>query len=249
MKYVSVFYILCLACHLSTAAKPARNVPATNSTPVGPNLVQELQELQGLIAIKPIKELVARYLLNDEQFQSIIRSINTNEAFMLRVRFMQQPEVITLKAWIRMQMMYLEDSLEMDKSIEMNIFNPLSYWSNSVFGWPGFVAEFFAYYPEQLVRSHIAAKVAQNGTFAQLWTRVTAVGAAYNRVMSFPASQVVIAQLEAIGVNTTEIDQFIRTQLDWVKVNATTPTSGPVASAAYGPLTYGSSIYGPPIQY
>ncbi|XP_037947846.1 uncharacterized protein LOC119679519 [Teleopsis dalmanni] len=226
MKYVSVFFILCLACHLST--------------PVKSTLTEDLQEILDSIDIKPIKKLVARYEEQIQYFRCVLHSKEFDDIF---ETFVQDSAVTDL-------LMYLKNLLEMslDKFLEMFISDPSfcgSNRSNSVFDWPGFIAEFFAYYPEQLVRSHIAAKVAQNGTFAQLWTRVKAVGEAYNRVMSYPASQVVIAQLEAIGVNTTEIDQFIRTQLDWVNVNTTTPTSGQVVSSVYGPLKYESAIFRP----
>ncbi|XP_067613166.1 protein G12 [Eurosta solidaginis] len=218
-----------VASFCSSWALPPLNAPATAA--VGPpppaTLTQDLEELFLLIPSRPLNKLVIRYLLNDEQFQAVVRIINSHDAYMVRMRLKAQPELIQFHAWVRSQLILSGGgSLEFEESEEiLRLFNPTPYWS--VYGWQGFFSEFLAYFPYEMLRAHIDAKVMQGGSMAQLWTKVKALLPVYERFLAFPETKRIIAQLEQHGVVFSQLDEFIRSLFDWYNLN-------PVGTQAIG---------------
>ncbi|CAD7002818.1 unnamed protein product [Ceratitis capitata] len=225
---------LALVCSFSCswALKPA-NAPAAGA-PVPPpaTLTQDLEELYRLIPAKPINKLVIRYLLNDAEFQAAIRIINSHDAYMVRMRLYAQPEIIQFLSWVRSQLMLSGGgSLEFEESEEiLSLFRPTPYWS--VYGWQGFFNEFLAYFPHEMLRAQIDAKVMQGGSLAQFWAKLKALAPVYERVLAFPESKRIVAQLEQNGVNIAQVDQFIRSLFDWYQVGVTAPGDGAVSAPA-----------------
>ncbi|XP_039966726.1 uncharacterized protein LOC120778792 [Bactrocera tryoni] len=221
---------LVLLCSLSSgwALRPA---PAAGVSPPPPaTLTQDIEELYRLIPSKPINKLVIRYLLNDAQFQAAIRIINSHDAYMVRMRLYAQPEIIQFQSWVRSQLLLSGGgSLEFEESEEiLSLFRPTPYWS--VYGWQGFFNEFLAYFPHEMLRAQIDAKVAMGGSLAQFWARLKALAPVYERVLAFPESKRIVAQLEQNGVNFGQVDQFIRSLFDWYPVIVNAP--GPAVDAA-----------------
>lgn len=227
---------LAVVCSLSSSwAQAPVHGPAGGVAPPPPaTLTQDLEELYRLIPSKPINKLVLRYLLNDAQFQAAIRIINSHDAYMVRMRLYAQPEIIQFQSWVRSQLLLSGGgSLEFEESEEiLSLFRPTPYWS--VYGWQGFFNEFLAYFPHEMLRAQIDAKVALGGSLAQFWAKLKALAPVYERVLAFPESKRIIAQLEQNGVNVGQVDQFIRSLLDWypVVVNATGPAVGAVSATA-----------------
>ncbi|XP_054733550.1 uncharacterized protein LOC129241317 [Anastrepha obliqua] len=223
----------------SSWALPPANAPAVSAPAQPPTLTQDIEELHRLIPSKPLNKLVIRYLLNDAEFQAVIRIINSHDAFMVRMRLYAQPEIIQFQSWVRSQLLLSGGgSFEFEESEEiLSLFNPTPYWS--VYGWQGFFNEFLAYFPQEMLRAQINAKVIQGGSLAQFWTKLKALQPVYERVLAFPESKRIIAQLEQNGVNFAQVDQFIRSLFDWynltsVDVNAqgVGAVNAPIASPA-----------------
>ncbi|KAH8322942.1 hypothetical protein KR059_011526 [Drosophila kikkawai] len=188
-----------------------------------PTLSQDLDEIQRLIQFKPINQLIARYLINDDQFQAFVRIINSNAAFMSRWRLRSQPEIILFQQWVDQQLLASGGAFEMEEQkLKVTLFNQFPYWSGTVFGWPGFLNEAQLYFPLYAIRAHIDAKVLQQGIFAQFWTRVQGLQVVYERWLALVETSQVVAELQAAGIDTVQLDGIIRELFGWTVVNATT---------------------------
>lgn len=245
----SIILALGLLCLASTAIEAAKRpapvvaapgavgAPAVIAPP--PTLAQDLEELTVLVPTKMIFKMITRYLMNDAEFQAVVRTLNSYDAFMVRMRVRSQPEILMFQNWVRQQLMLSGGSMELEESMELNIFSMSPYWANSVYGWQGFLNEFMSYYPIDLLRAHINMKITQNGIFAQFWTRVQALKPVYERILAFPETQRLIASLQAAGVDTNQLDQIIRTQFDWLNLAAPPAAPAPGAGGVAGPAVSG----------
>ncbi|KAM7364113.1 protein G12-like [Cochliomyia hominivorax] len=230
MKYFVVYGVIGIFVFgLSSALITPHNNPVAVPTPAPRNtLPQDLDEILRLIPKKPIQQLIIRYLLNDAQFQSLVRLINSRDGYVTLMRFRTQPEVLQLTNWLRTQLLLSGGDFLSDESNEsLKIINRTPFWSQNVYGWQGFVNEFLLYYPEDLIRSHIQLKVAQNGVFAELVQRVKALKPVYERIIALPETQRLIAALEQNGINTADIDTFIRNQFGWQQNEGIAAGPGP----------------------
>ncbi|XP_065365716.1 uncharacterized protein LOC135958746 [Calliphora vicina] len=222
MKFIVVLGLIGI-CALSASkalVTPHNNPVVIASPPPLPTLAQDLEEIERLIPSKPLKQLAIRYLLNDAQFQTFVRIINSNDGYMTQMRFRTQPEVLGLITWVRSQIMLSGGDLSDESNESLRIINRTPFWSQTVYGWQGFVNEFLLYYPEDMIRAHIQAKVAQNGIFAQLVQRVRALKPVYDRVIALPEAQRLISTLQAKGIDTAAIDTFIRNQFGWQETSS-----------------------------
>ncbi|KAH8296813.1 hypothetical protein KR054_011557 [Drosophila jambulina] len=198
-----------------------------------PTLSQDLDEVQRLVQFKPINQLIVRYLINDAQFQAFVRIINSNGAFTSRWRLRSQPEIILFQQWVDQQLLASGGSFEMEEQkLKVTLLNQFPYWSGTVFGWQGFLNEAQLYFPLHAIRAHIDAKVLQQGIFAQFWTRVQSLQVVYERWLALVETSQVLAELQAAGIDTVQLDGIIRELFGWnVLVNATT-TTAPVTPGA-----------------
>ncbi|XP_005190799.1 uncharacterized protein LOC101895396 [Musca domestica] len=234
MKCITVLALI-LSCTMgSMALVAAPNGPAVviPTPPPAPTLSQDLTEILAMLNPIQIRQLMTRYLLNDAQFQAFVRIINSQDAFMTYMRFRSQPEVLTFLSWVRTQIMLSGGEFQLEESEEpMTIINPVPFWANTVFGWQGFANEFLLYYPDNVIRTHINMKVAQNGIFTQFWHRLNALKPVYERVIALPEAQRVAAALQKNGIDVVQLDNFIRNQFGW-QMPPTLVPSTPVSSVA-----------------
>ncbi|KAH8239636.1 hypothetical protein KR032_006059 [Drosophila birchii] len=186
-------------------------------------LSQDLDELQRLIQFKPLNQLIVRYLINDAEFQTVIRTVHSYAAYMARWRLRSQPEVILFQQWVDQQLLASGGAFEMEEQkLKVSLFNQLPYLSGTVFGWQGFLNEAQLYFPLYAIRAHIDAKVLQQGIFAQFWTRVQGLQVVYERWLALPETSQVVADLQTAGINTIQLDGIIRELFGWNVVNGTT---------------------------
>ena len=233
MKYLTIFGLIGIcALGSSLALVPPHNNPVVVPTPPpAPTLAQDLDEILRMVPLVPIRRLITRYLLNDEQFQAFVRIINSNDAYITQMRFRSQPEVMAFLTWVRTQIMLSGGELQLEESEEfLSIINRTPFWSHTVFGWQGFVNEFNLYYPQDMIRTHIQTKVAQNGIFAQFAQKLKALKPVYERVIALPEAQRVVAALEAKAINPADLDNFIRNLCGWQNPPTVAPTVSTNAS-------------------
>ncbi|XP_073841253.1 uncharacterized protein [Musca autumnalis] len=231
MKCIAVLAIIvfCGMGSMAQLANPKRPVAVIPTPPPAPTMAQDLTEIMTMINPIQIRQLMARYLLNDAQFQAFVRIINSQDAYMTYMRFRSQPEVLGFLSWVRAQIMLSGGEFQLEESEElMSIINPTPFWANTVFGWQGFVNEFLLYYPEQMIRMHINMKITQNGIFTQFWNRLMALKPVYERVIAMPEAQRVASALQMNGIDTVQLDTFIRNQFGWQMP----PTLAPSTTAA-----------------
>lgn len=231
-------------CASGLAMVPPHNNPLVMPTPPpAPTLGQDLEEIVRMVPLAPLRQLATRYLLNDEQFQAFVRIINSNDAYITQMRFRSQPEVMRFLNWVHTQIALSGGELQWEESEEfLSLINRTPFWSNTVFGWQGFVNEFLLYYPEDMIRAHVQMKIAQNGIFTQFVERLKALKPVYDRVIALPEAQRVVAALEANGIDTLGLDTFIRNQFGWQHPPTQAPpstTAAPVASST----TVAAEIY------
>lgn len=230
MKFICVF-VLTGICALSgsKAVAPRYNNPVAVPTPApAATMAQDLDEIARMIPQKAIQRLVIRYLLNDAQFQTFVRIINSHDGYLTQMRFRSQPEVISFITWFRSQLMLSGGELESGESNEsLRIINRAPFWSQNVFGWQGFVNEFHLYYPEDMIRMHIQTKSAQSPVFRQFIQRLKNLKPAYDRVLAMPEAQRLTASLEDNGIATAAIDNFIRNQFEWQQDDNGIAAEGP----------------------
>ncbi|XP_036670865.3 uncharacterized protein [Drosophila suzukii] len=207
--------------------------PATLAPPA--TLSQDLDEVQRLIQFKPLNQLLVRYLINDAQFQSFVRIINSNAAFTARWRLLSQPELIIFLQWTDQQLLASGGSFEMEEQrLKVSLLNQFPYWSGTVFGWQGFLNEAQLYFPLYAIRAHINAKVLQQGIFAQFWQRLQGLRVMYERWLTSVETSQVLAELQKAGIDTVQLDGIIREFFGWTSVNGTadSTTAAPVTPAA-----------------
>ncbi|KAI8118270.1 hypothetical protein FF38_14523 [Lucilia cuprina] len=247
MKFITILGLIGI-CALggSMAMVPPHNGAVVVPTPPPlPTLAQDLDEIVRMVPLLPIRRLAIRYLLNDEQFQAFVRIINSNDAFITQMRFRAQPEVMRFITWVRTQILLSGGEIQLEESEEfLTIINSTPFWSNTVFGWQGFVNEFLLYYPEDMIRTHVQMKVTQNGILAQFVQRLKSLKSVYDRVTALPEAQRVIAALQANGIDTTALDTFIRNQFGWQHPPTVAPpstTAAPVVSSSSTPAVEVSS--------
>jgi len=234
------FFILLLCITLSVALVPAPQpsapianhpaYPPVNVAPVPPQptLGQELRELKLLFPKKELGYLIRRYLLNDAEFQGVIRTLNSFEAYMAGISFLRQPEVVAVRAQLRLANLGSEEDLF--SSEELELFNKSPYWANSVYGWQGFINEFLMIYPEYTFQQIIQTKLQQNTELGKFWRQVQGLRLAFDRFLALPGTQNVIMLLQEHGVDTIQLESLIRTQFGWVP-----PPPAAVASPAAAP--------------
>ncbi|XP_043647227.1 uncharacterized protein LOC122616043 [Drosophila teissieri] len=198
--------------------------PATLAPP--PTLSQDLEEIQRLIQSKPLNQLLARYLINDAQFQAFVRIINSNVAVTARWRLLSQPELIIFLQWTNQQLLASGDSFELNEQrLKVSLLNEFPYWSGTVFGLQGFLNEAQLYFPLYAIRAHIDAKVLQQGIFAQFWSRLQGLRVMYERWLNSVETTQVLAELQKAGIDTVQLDGIIRELLGWNAVNGTAEAS------------------------
>ncbi|XP_017071112.1 uncharacterized protein LOC108107857 [Drosophila eugracilis] len=200
-----------------------------------PTLSQDLEEIQRLIQFKPLNQLIERYLINDAQFQSFVRIINSNVGFTARWRLLSQPELIIFLQWTDQQLMASGGSFEVEEQrLKVSLLNRFPYWSGTVFGLQGFLNEAQLYFPLYAIRAHTNAKALQQGIFAQFWLRLQGLSAMYERWLTSVETTQVLAELQKAGINTVQLDGIIRELFGWNAVNATveSSTAAPVTSVA-----------------
>jgi len=181
-------------------------------------------ELRGVIRQIPkdqIEKLIQTYLLNDIEFQGLIRAINSVPAFRLYRQLANQPEVRQLQQWTTQQLILsggspkIFDYLE----LEVKIFNKYPYWSQIVNGIRGFQSEFVQIYPVQLIRSLLEPSASQTSPLlSELWRRLVALRPVYERVLATPPGKVITAELQRLGVDVGGVDALIRYQFGWSNV-------------------------------
>ncbi|XP_017127426.2 uncharacterized protein LOC108146106 [Drosophila elegans] len=198
--------------------------PATLAPP--PTLSQDLDEIQRLVQFKPLNQLLVRYLINDGQFQSFVRIINSNAGFTARWRLLSQPELTLFLQWVDQQLVASGDSFELEEQkLKVNLLNQFPYWSGTVFGWQGFLNEVQLYFPLYAIRAHVDAKVLQQGIFAQFWTRLQGLGVVYDRWLTSVETAQVFADLQRAGIDTVQLDGLIRNLFGWNAANGTSTTA------------------------
>ncbi|EDV50097.1 uncharacterized protein LOC6545125 [Drosophila erecta] len=182
------------------------------------NFSLELRAVIRQIPVNNIEKLVQTYLLNDIEFQALIRAINSLPAYRFYRQLINQPEVRQLQQWIVQQLILsgggpkIFDSLE----LEVKIFNKYPYWSQIVSGIQGFQAEFVQIYPVQLIRSLLEPSATQTSPLlSELWRRLVALRPVYERVLATPSGKLITAELQRLRVDVGGVDALIRYQFGW----------------------------------
>ncbi|XP_043649210.1 uncharacterized protein LOC122617424 [Drosophila teissieri] len=208
-----------------TLLAPIRPYAQNGTLAVQNNFALELKAVIRQIPVDIIEKLVQKYLLNDIEFQGLIRAINSLPAYRFYRQLVNQPEVRLLQQWITQQLILsgggpkIFDSLE----LEIKIFNKYPYWSQIVSGIQGFQTEFVQIYPVQLIRSLLEPSATQaSPQLSELWRRLVALRPVYDRVLATPPGKVITAELQRLGVDVGGVDALIRYQFGWS--NATFPS-------------------------
>ncbi|KAH8298643.1 hypothetical protein KR018_005693 [Drosophila ironensis] len=223
--------LLLLSCVVTfPAATPIALAPyrgiTQNGTNVGPtnNFAFDLKGVIRQIPIGQIEKLVQLYLLNDPEFQAVIRAVNSVPAYRVFRQFNNQPEVRQLLQWISQQLILSGSSLKIFDSLELEIkvINKYPYWAQMVNGVKGFQTEFEQLYPVESIRSLLETN--PNPLIAELWQRLVALRVAYERVLALPATNSFVNELRRLGVIVDRVDATIRHQFGWS--NATWSMNG-----------------------
>ncbi|XP_075160945.1 uncharacterized protein LOC142233799 [Haematobia irritans] len=248
MKFLAVLGLvgICAIGSLAMVPPPA-SAPTTGANggivviptpPPAPTMAQDLDEIMRMINFLQINQLMRRYLLNDAEFQSFVRIINSQDAFLTYMHFRSQPEVMAFVSWVNAQILASGGEFKLEEGEEMmSIFNTSPFWANTVFGWQGFISEFMLYYPSNMISAHVNMKLTQNGIFAQLWQRLVALKPVYERVIAAPQAQRVAAALQLHGIDVAQLDTFIRSQFGWQVPPTLAPTSTTTAAPAVSSTT------------
>lgn len=189
--------------------KPAYNLVETSSRS---SLAQDFKEFKKIFPKTQIKYLFWKYLLNDSEFQSIVRILNSPEAYLAKMKVLSQPEIIIFRTWVKAQLHLTESSSSEDSSEEIYIFNNSAVSSQTTSGWKGFVDEFAAIYPDEVFKNLIELKVSQNGTFTEFYKRLQTLNAVFERALNFPEVRKIIEELKALGVNFEELEKLFDTK-------------------------------------
>ncbi|XP_030372217.1 uncharacterized protein LOC115622422 [Scaptodrosophila lebanonensis] len=206
----------CLVIGQTQAQVPARRNVSQAGPVAPPNLARDLKSLLRAIPKKQIRDLVHAYLLNDAEFQAVIRAINSIPAYRARQSLLNQPEVRQLILWVGQQLLLSgAGSWEIVDDLEISIFNKYPYWAQTVQGIRGFQLELASIYPVELVRSLLESSGQQSPVLGELWRRLLALKPAYERWLALPQVRTVINRLGALGVDLDGVDAIVRYQLGW----------------------------------
>ncbi|XP_022219596.2 LOW QUALITY PROTEIN: uncharacterized protein LOC111072199 [Drosophila obscura] len=202
---------------------PIRAAAAAAPRPVAPpnTLALELRSIFRQIPRKQIERLVQAYLLNDEEFQGVIRDINSLQAYRLSRQLLVQPEVRQLLQWLSQQLILSGSSLKIfdDLELEIKVINKYPQAAQSVNGIRGFELEFYQIYPLELIRSLLEPSATQSSAaLTELWRRLVAVLPAYERVIGSPQAKLFIQKLQTRGVAVQDVDALVRYQFGWSNV-------------------------------
>ncbi|XP_002028258.2 uncharacterized protein LOC6603282 [Drosophila persimilis] len=208
---VAVTYSAQLAPLRAAAAAPRPGPPPST-------LALELRSIFRQIPRKQIEKLVQAYILNDEEFQGVVRDINSLQAYRLSRQLAAQPEVRQLLQWLSQQLILSGSSLKIfeDLELEIKVINKYPQASQLVNGIRGFELEFFQIYPLELIRSLLEPSATQSSpALAELWRRLVALLPAYERVTGSPTGKLFIQKLQTRGVAVQDVDALIRYQFGW----------------------------------
>ncbi|EDW73106.1 uncharacterized protein Dwil_GK17364 [Drosophila willistoni] len=227
MKGITLF-LVALGCLVATSSSaqlaPIKSVQQAAAAPAAPNFALELVAIIRSIPRKQIQHLVQAYLLNDEEFQAVVRDINSMSGYRLQQQVLRQPELRQLFIWLNQQLILAGSSIKIfeDLELEIKVFNKYPYWSQMVGGINGFENDFNFIYPLEAIRSQIEQSAQRSPLVAELWRRVVALKPLYERLLATPQAKVLVNQLQSRGVNVSAVDSFIRYQFGWS--NATLPS-------------------------
>ncbi|XP_017128080.1 uncharacterized protein LOC108146547 [Drosophila elegans] len=227
MRFIGCTTFLAFSCLVAfTTATPALLAPIrpfsqNGSLALQNNFALELKGVIRMVPISQIEKLVQTYLLNDPEFQSLIRAINSVPAFRFYRQFANQPEVRQLQQWIVQQLVLSGGSPKIFEylELEIKIFNKYPYWSQIVNGIRGFQSELVQIYPVELIRSLLEPSATQKSAqLAELWRRLVALRPVYERVLATQAGKVITTELQRLGVDVGGLDALIRYQFGWSNV-------------------------------
>ncbi|KAH8305045.1 hypothetical protein KR059_002739 [Drosophila kikkawai] len=225
--------LLTLCCLVAfSASTPALLAPirnfASNGTQAAPsNFALELRGVIRQVPVGQLEKLVQTYLLNDVQFQGLIRVVNSMPAYRFIRQFGNQPEVRQLQQWITQQLVLSGGSPKIFEylELEIKIFNKYPYWSQIVNGIQGFQQEFVAIYPVQLIRSLLEPSSTQTSPLlSELWRRLVALRPVYERVIASPPGKTITGELQRLGLDVNGLDALIRYQFGWSNVTWGAPS-------------------------
>ncbi|KAH8398746.1 hypothetical protein KR222_002532 [Zaprionus bogoriensis] len=206
---------ICCCLGFGLAAAPAA-APAAASAATS-NFYLELGNVVRNVPQKQIEQLFRAYALNDEQFQALLRELNSVASYRVRRQLLNQPELRQLVAWVGQQLALAGGSFKIFDELEpeFKLFNKYPHWSQSVNGIAGFEQELATIYPATLLRNLLETSAQQSPIFAEFWRRVIALKPAYERFAATAPAKAFAERLRALGVNTSGIDSVIRYQLGW----------------------------------
>lgn len=213
MMKCSILALIAICCCIGTGyAQAAAPAPAPAN-----NFYLELKSIVRNVPLKEIERLFRTYALNDAEFQSVLREINTLPAYRVRRQLLNQPELRQFVAWIAQQLALSGGSLKIfdEFELEFKLFNKYPQQAQSVNGIAGFQQEFTLIYPVTLLRSLLENGAQQSPNIAELWRRLVALKPFYERFIATPPVQALIERLRALGVDVNGIDSLIRYQFGW----------------------------------
>ncbi|XP_017066301.1 uncharacterized protein LOC108104637 [Drosophila eugracilis] len=232
MRFIACVF-LALHCLVAfPAATPALLAPIQYKQSVNGTLAPQSNfalELKGVIRQIPvgsIEKLVQKYLLNDVEFQGLIRTINSIPAYQFYRQIVSQPEVRQLQLWIAQQLILSGGSSKIFEylELEIKIINKYPFWSQVVNGIRGFETEFAQIYPVEVIRSLLEPSAIQTSPLlSELWRRLVALLPVYERILATPSGQAVTAQLNRLGVDVGGLDNLIRYQFGWSNSTYSSP--------------------------
>lgn len=211
---IALIAICCLGTGLSaTTTAPIAARPAAPAR----NFYLDLKSLLRNIPHKQIEHLVQAYLLNDAEFQAVIREINALTTYRLRLQLLNQPELRQLLQWLSQELILSGGSLKVfdDLDLEIKVFNKYPHWAQTVNGIAGFEQEFNYIYPLASIRKLLETNAQQSPVFGEFWRRVVALEPAYDRFWATPQATTFVNRLRTLGVDVNGLDYFVRYQLGW----------------------------------
>ncbi|XP_016994151.3 uncharacterized protein mat [Drosophila takahashii] len=224
MRFIGCAFLAftCLAAFPSATPVLLAPIRPYNGTVTPPsNFALELRAVIRSVPKDKIEKLIQTYLLNDIEFQGLIRAVNSLPAYRLYRQFINQPEVRQLQQWITQQLILSGGSPKIFEylELEIKIFNKYPYWSQIVNGIRGFQTEFVQIYPVQLIRTLLEPSASQTSPLlSELWRRLVALRPVYERVLATPPGKVIAAELQRLGVDVGGLDALIRYQFGWSNV-------------------------------
>lgn len=208
--------MISICCCIVTGYAQAPAAPAATAAPAS-NFYLELKSFVRNVPLKEIERLFRTYALNDAEFQSVLREINTLPAYRVRRQLINQPELRKFVAWIAQQLALSGGSLKIfdEFELEFKLFNKYPQQAQSVNGIAGFQQEFSSIYPVTLLRSLLEKGAQQSPNIAELWHRLVALKPFYERFIATPQVLALADRLRALGVDVNGIDSLIRYQFGW----------------------------------